>query len=58
MRLIARLVFVALVHGGAYVWVALNGGLFMSDPEARLFKVAITLLAAMLGGAFLLDWLL
>jgi len=58
MRLIARFVFFALVRGVAFAWIAFNGGLFMSDPEARLFKICFTLFAAMVAASAVLDWLL
>jgi hypothetical protein len=58
VRLIARFIFFALVRGVAFAWIAFNGGLFMSDPEARLFKIAFTLLAAMVVASILLDWFL
>lgn len=58
MRLIARLVFLALVHSIVLAWIVLNGGLFMADPEARLFKIACTLLAAMVAASIILDRLL
>jgi hypothetical protein len=58
VRLIARFTFFTLIRCVAFAWIAFNGGLFMSDPEARLFKLALSLVAAMLAASILLDWLL
>lgn len=58
MRLIGRVLFLWIIYGVLFAWVAWNGGLLVRKPGARVVKIGFILAVAILVSTFLLYRLL